>query len=54
MYMVADLDVLHSFEKTEVPHPSEIEAPTTIEVIPQTTTEAPVIYDMDGIPLVMM
>lgn len=38
--------MLHLSEITEVPevpHPSEVEAPITIEVTPHTTTKAPVV-----------
>lgn len=37
---------------TEVPHPSEIEAPTTTEVTPHIATKAPATNDMDVTPLV--
>lgn len=49
---MAESAVSHSSKMTEVPHPSETEAPTTTEVTLQTTTEAPAKDDMDVTPLV--
>lgn len=37
-------------EETEVPHPYEKEAPTTIEVAPQKATKAPATGDIEFTP----
>lgn len=45
--MVAEIEVSHPFETTEVPRPSETEALDPIETIPHTTTKAHAMDDME-------
>lgn len=51
MEMVWETEVSHLYDMTEVIHPFETEVPTTTDVTPHTTIEAPATNDMNATPL---